>query len=100
MTPDDLDDTVSRDLPGPADDSQRAVLAACRAILTGAGPDAIHDAAGSASCDVCSVVSAAQWSIALAAQLAGDGPFPSGRLRRVLLAAVEAAERELGAAPN
>jgi hypothetical protein len=49
---------------------------------------------------VCSVVSAAQWSIALAAQVAGDSPFVSGRLRRVLLAAVEAAERELGAAPN
>lgn len=85
--------------PGrPAVADQRAVLATARAVLDG-DPDTAHQAAASGSCPECTVICAVQLGFALAASLTGE-TFVSEPLRRQLLAAVDAAERELRAAPN
>jgi hypothetical protein len=79
---------------------QRAVLATARGILTHADPDAAHDYARAGDCPECTVVCALQFGFALAAQLTGHQAFVSEGLRQVLLAAVEAAQRELDSGPN
>jgi len=79
--------------------SQRAVLATARAILTGADPGAAHEAAGTATCTVCTVVCALQLGFTLAAAVTGQD-FVSGDLLDRLVALVDATERELDVFPN
>lgn len=83
--------------PGLAD--QRATLAVARAVLN-ADPDAAHQAAGTGSCEACTVIAAAQFGFALVAQFTGQRMFVSEGLRVQLLAVVDAAQRELDAGPN
>ena len=78
---------------------QRAALATARAVLNG-DPEAAHDAAGSGSCEACTVIAAAQFGFALVAQFTGERMFVSEGLRVQLLAVVDATERELNSAPN
>jgi hypothetical protein len=78
--------------------AQRAVLATARAVLA-ADPDAAHDAAGTGSCEACTVVSACQLAFALAAELTGTR-FVSGPLHRRLLDAITSAEAELRGTAN
>lgn len=83
--------------PDTAD--MRAVLATARAILDGADRTAAQ-AAGSGSCAVCVAVAGISFGITLASTVAGDKGFVSEPVRLALLAAVDATEAELGAAPN
>jgi hypothetical protein len=85
------------DRPGIAD--MRAALLATRAILDRAD-DTAHQAAEGGSCPACTAVAAASLGITLASTLAGDTAFVSEPVRGALLAAVDAAERELGSAAN
>lgn len=82
--------------PGITD--MRAALGTARAVL-GADPDAAHEAAGAGSCPACTVVSAVQFGFALAASLTGQ-EFVTGQLLARLLAAVDAAQRELDTGSN
>ena len=77
----------------------RAVLAVARAVLTGDDP-AAHQAAATGTCPACTTVAAVSFGFSLAATLAGEQVGVSPELARVLLAAVDAATRELGTAPN
>ena len=90
---------MTHDHARPAIADQRAVLATARAVLA-ADPDAAHQAAGSGSCDACTVVAALQLGFALVAQFTGERMFVSEGLRLQLLAAVDATQQELDAAPN
>ena len=83
--------------PGIAD--QRASLTVARAVLN-ADPDAAHQAAGTGSCEACTVIAAAQYGFALVAQFTGHRMFVSEGLRVQLLAVVDATEAELDAGPN
>ena len=78
---------------------QRAVLATARAVLA-SDPDAAHDFAASGSCEACTVVAALQFGFALVAQFTGERMFVSEGLRLQLVAAVDATQAELDAAPN
>jgi hypothetical protein len=85
--------------PDPAD--MRASLAVNRAILDGADPGTAHRAAMAAgACPACVAVAGISFGISVASTLAGDKISVSEGTRQVLLAAVEAAEREIGAASN
>ncbi len=81
----------------------RAALATARAILADpdpdADPDAAHDYAGAGSCDSCTAIAGIQFGFTLAAVFTGK-PFVDEPLRLQLLAAVDAARRELDTAPN
>jgi hypothetical protein len=90
-----MDDHEHR--PGPA--TQRAVLAAARAILK-ADPDAAHDFAGAGGCPECMVISALQLGFTLCSVFAGDKGFMSELTRARLLNAVGATEDELRGFPN
>jgi hypothetical protein len=90
---------VDHDHARPDTADMRAALAAARAILTG-DDQAAHAAAGSGSCPQCTARAGISFGIALASTLAGDKPFVSEPTRRAMLAAVDAAQRELDAAPN
>lgn len=83
--------------PGLAD--HRAVLATARAVLA-PDPDAAHDAAGTGSCEACTVICAIQLGFALVAQFTGERMFVSESLRLQLAAAIDATQAELDAAPN
>lgn len=77
-------------------ETRRAVVAAYRAVLNG-DPEAAALATLTAPCPVCLTVSAVQFGFALATSVAGEA-FVSESLRRRFASAVDAAERELGAA--
>jgi hypothetical protein len=87
--------------PCPAD--LRAAIAVTRVVLQegGSGHAEAHAAAtGHGICPACTAVAAASLGITLASVMAGDKAFTSEPVRLRLLAAVDAAEQELGAAPN
>ena len=75
-------------------------LATTRAILNGASHATTHQAAEGGSCPACTASAAASLGVALASTLAGDTGFTSEPVRQALLAALDAAEGELGGAPN
>ncbi len=77
----------------------RATLAACRAVLD-LDPATAHEAAGSGSCDACTVVAAVSFGFSLAASAAGEMTGLSEPLRARLAAAITETERELLSAPN
>ncbi len=83
--------------PGLAD--QRAVLATARAVLDG-DPGTAHHAAGSGSCQACTVIAAMQLGYALVAQFTGERMFVSEPLRLKLAAAIDATRAELDSAGN
>jgi hypothetical protein len=83
--------------PGPAD--MRAALAAARAILL-RDDQAAHDAASAGTCPACTVMAGISFGIMLASTALGDAAFVSEPARLACLAAVDAAEGELRAAPN
>jgi len=85
------------DRPSLAD--QRAVLATARAVLA-SDPAAAHEAAGTGSCDSCTVVAALQLGFALVAQFTGERMFVSESLRLQLVAAIDATQAELDSAGN
>jgi hypothetical protein len=78
---------------------QRAVLTTARAVLA-ADPGAAHQAAGSGSCEACTVVAALQLGFALVAQFTGERMFVSEGLRLQLAAAIDATQAELDAGSN
>jgi hypothetical protein len=81
--------------------AQQTALHVARAILDGADLKTAHEAAtGGGSCPACVAVAGISFGITLASTLAGDKTFTSEPVRGALLAAVDAAERELRAAPN
>ena len=84
--------------PGAAE--QRAALAMARAILGGADPAAVRQAAGDRACPACTTVAGISLGVNLAAMLAGLKLGPSPELARVMLAAVDAAEAELRGMSN
>jgi hypothetical protein len=84
--------------PGPAD--MRASLAAARAILDGAAPGTAHQAAEAGSCPECVAVAGLSFAFTVVSTTAGDEAFMSERTRRVLLAAVDAAQQELDTGLN
>jgi hypothetical protein len=90
--------TSSHARPDTAD--MRAGLATARAILDGADPGAAHQAAETGACPACVAVAGINLMISIVATLAGDQGFVSERSRRAMLAAVEAAERDLDSGPN
>ena len=83
--------------PGQAD--LRAVLNTARAILTG-DDQAAHQAAAAGTCPACTTVAATSFGFSLAATLAGEQLGVSRQLAAAMLAAVQAAQAELDAAPN
>jgi hypothetical protein len=84
--------------PGRA--AQRATIAIARAALTG-NPDAAVAAAATVPCPVCLALTVTHYWIALAAILDGnrDG-IVTEQVRRKLLAAADATEREIDSAAN
>ncbi len=78
---------------------QRASLAVARAVLN-ADPGAAHQAAGTGSCEACTVIAALQLGFALVAQFTGQRMLVSEGLRVQLLAVVDATQAELDAAAN
>jgi hypothetical protein len=78
----------------------RAALVIARAILDGADHDTAHQAAGAGSCPACVAMAGISFGITLASTMAGDAMFVSEQTRARLLAAVDAAQQELDAAPN
>lgn len=89
------------DHPRPCPADLRAAAAVTRAVLDAAGHAEAHAAAtGHGICPACTAVAAASLGVALASTLAGDTAFTSEPVRLALLAAVDAAEGELGGAPN
>ncbi len=83
--------------PSAAD--MRASLRTARAVLLGDDPGA-RAAAGSGSCPACTALAGISFGVTLASELTGDTAFVSERSRRAMLAAIDAAERELRAAGN
>jgi hypothetical protein len=84
---------------GPALSAQRAALAIARAVLTGDHDTAI--AAATQPCPVCLALTVTHYWIAVAAILDGNRTgLVTEQVRRKLLAAADAAQRELDAAPN
>jgi hypothetical protein len=84
--------------PGPA--AQRATIAIARAMLTG-NPDAAVEAAATVPCPVCLGLTITHYWIAVAAIIDGNRTgMVTEQVRGKLLAAADAAQRELGAAPN
>lgn len=85
------------DRPSRAD--QQAVLATARAIL-GSDPAAAHQAAGTGSCQACTVIAAMQLGYALVAEFLGERMFVSEPLRLKLAAAIDATQAELDSSAN
>ena len=83
----------------PGLDDMRASLAVARAILL-RDDRAAHAAASAGSCPACTVMAGVSFGITLGSIMAGDPAFVSEPVRAALLAAVDAAEAELRAAPN
>lgn len=84
--------------PGIAD--MRAALATTRSILGGASHAANHRAVEGGSCPACVALAGISLCITVASTMAGDKMFVSDRLRGAFLDAIDAAEAELGSAPN
>jgi hypothetical protein len=84
--------------PDAAD--MRASLATARAILDGADPSTAHETAESGTCAACVAVAGISFMVTVVSTLAGDTTVVSERSRRAMLAAVQAAQRELDSAPN
>lgn len=84
----------------PALSAQRAALAIARAALTGDDDTAIA-AAETVPCPVCLALTVTHYWIAVAAIIDGNRTgLVTERVRRKLLDAADAAQRELDAAPN
>ena len=84
--------------PGTAE--QRAVLMVAHAILNGANAEVIHACATvSGACPSCTAVAAVQLAFALAAAVDGQA-WVTEELRARLTALLDAAQAELGSAPN
>ena len=84
----------------PAIADQRAVLAVAANVLTGAEPEAAHEAAvPPGTCPACVAVAALQLGFALCVSLAGQD-FMTEELRVQLLASVEHAAAELEGGQN
>ena len=66
----------------------------------GADPGTVHTAAATGTCPACVAIAGISFGITLAATMAGDKTFVSERSRRAMLAALEAAQRELDAGGN
>lgn len=91
---------MTHDHTRPDTADMKAALGTARAILDGADHDTAHQAAGAGSCPACTAAAGIAFGITLASTLAGDKTFVSEQTRARLLAAVDAAEQELGSAPN
>ena len=83
----------------PGLDDMRAALATARAVLLGDAPVA-PAAASAGTCPQCTAMAGVTFGITLGSILAGDPAFVSEPVRQAMLAAVDAAETELRAAPN
>lgn len=83
----------------PGLDDMRAALRVVRAQLTGDDP-AAHAAAAAGTCPACTTLAATSFGITLGSIALGDAAFVSEPVRGAMLAAVDAAEAELRAAPN
>ena len=77
----------------------QAVLAVARAVLA-ADPDAAHRAAGTGSCEACTVIAALQLGFTLVAQFTGERMFVSEPLRLQLAAVIDATQAELDSSAN
>ena len=86
------------DRPGIAD--MKTALLVTRVILDGADLKTAHEAAARGSCPVCVAVAGISFGITLASTVAGDTAFVNEPLRLALLAAVDAAERDLDSGSN
>lgn len=84
----------------PGIDAQLATLATFTAILTTADSGTAHQAAETASCPACTTVAAAWLAITIAQELVRAAGYDDTPLAPRLLAMVQAAERDLRAAPN
>ena len=82
----------------PGIPEQMAVLATARAILDGADPGAVHEAASGEDpwgfCPECTTVAAVSFGFMIAQQLSGAG-FVNGPLAPRLLAWIDEAEADL-----
>ena len=78
----------------------RAALGTVRAILEGTNSETAHEAAAAGSCAECTAVAGISFMITAVSTMLGDTAFVSEGTRRVLLAAVEAAEREIEGGAN
>ena len=76
-----------------------ASLAAARHILLGQD-QAAHDTAEAGTCPACTTIAGASFMITTVSTILGDKVAVSERTRQVLLAAIDAAEAEIRAAPN
>jgi len=85
------------DHPSIAD--QRATLAVARAVLA-LDPAAAHQAAGSGSCEACTVIAAVSFGFAMVASAAGEMFGLSEPLRARLAAWIAEAQAELDSAGN
>ena len=93
------DSPHDHDRPGIAD--MKAALHVTRVILNSADLKTTHEAVVAAGCcPACVAVAGISYGTTLASVMAGDEALMSEQTRLRLLAAVDAAERELGAAPN
>jgi hypothetical protein len=93
--------TTKHDHPRPCPADLRAAIDVTRSVLDGAGHAEGHQAAtGRGICSACVAVAAASLGVALASTLVGDKAFTSEPVRQALLAAIDAAEAELGGASN
>ena len=96
---------MTHDHARPGINEQRIVLATARAILNGADPGAVHEAASGSRedpwgvCPDCTTVAAVSFGFAIAQQLAGAG-FVNGPLAPWLLGVITETEAELRAAGN
>jgi hypothetical protein len=92
-------DSHAHPRPCPAD--LRAAIDVTRAVLDGGGHAEAHAAAtGRGICPACVAVAAASLGTAIVSTVRGDKTFTSEQSRQVMLAALDAAQAELGAAPN
>jgi hypothetical protein len=92
------DDQHDHDRPGIAD--MKTALGTFRVVLDSADLKTAHEAAARGSCPVCVAVAGISFGITLASTVAGDTAFVNEPLRLALLAAVDAAERDLDSGSN
>jgi len=90
--------TAEHDHARPDTDDMLASLDVARAVLLG-DDAAAHAAAATGTCPACTTIAATSFGITLASTLLGE-TFLTDRTRRAMLAAVEAARREIDTAPN
>jgi hypothetical protein len=90
---------MTHDPARPGIPDQLAALSAYRALLTTADLAAVHEAASSGACDLCTTVAAVTFAYTLAQELAGAG-FVQGHLAARLLAVVQDTEDELRRSGN